>query len=123
MTTTTVNRAVRSRDAKRILEQAFGRGKVRVRSGKGTSYGWLYIDIAYQPRDWDQAAELRRQVIAALKAGGVAIFSYDSADYGSGHEIRVTFQRCLYRTTWRNEDGILFGMLEGADKWERISPT
>lgn len=66
-----MNIAERNRKAKATLERAFGRGKVRVRGGRGTAYRWLYIDIAHQPRDSDQAGELVGLCRQLLKAAHI----------------------------------------------------
>ncbi len=85
--------AQRNRQIKMTLEQAFGRNKVAVRGGRGTSYGWVYVNIDHTPRNWEVARELTRQAMALLSAAKIEIGSFDSADYGCGKEIRINFNR------------------------------
>ena len=76
---------------KRLLEKAFGKGKVKTRGGRGTAYGWVHIDIAYAPRNRREDMELRPLVERLILTAGIQIGSFDSADYGSGREMIVNF--------------------------------
>jgi hypothetical protein len=85
--------AERNRAIKRTLEQAFGKGKVKVRGHKGTAYGWVTVKIDHTPSDWDAARILRGKCIDRLREAGCCPGSYDSADYGSGIEMHLEFSR------------------------------
>lgn len=87
--------AARNRQIKKVVEQAFGRGKVSVRGSRGSAYGWVTVDIAHAPRNWEQSRELSRQVMALLKAAKIEIGTYGSpgGDYGCGREIHINFER------------------------------
>ena len=58
--------AERNRALKKVLEQAFGRGKVRVQGSRGTAYGWVSVRIAHAPRNMRESQELRSQVMALI---------------------------------------------------------
>ena len=79
--------ANRNRDIKRVLEAKFGRGKVRVTGDRGTAYGWVRVTIT-APAPGDRA-----EVIRLITDAGIRLGYYDSADYGSGHEIVVNWER------------------------------
>lgn len=87
--------ATRNRNLKKVLEQAFGRGKVTVRGSRGTAYGWVSVRIAYAPRNNREATELRSQVNALISAAKITIdtYGYDDpgSDYGHGRKINISF--------------------------------
>jgi hypothetical protein len=85
--------AARNRQIKKVLEQAFGRGKVSVRGDRGTAWGWVDVKINHTPRNWEVARELSAQVLALLDAAKIEIGRYDSSDYGAGREIIIDFNR------------------------------
>jgi hypothetical protein len=100
--------ATRNRNLKKVLEQAFGRGKVTVRGSRGTAYGWVRVQIAYAPRNNREATELRTQVNALIKAAKIEIgtYGYDDpgSDYGHGSMINISFDRCREQADpWGNE--------------------
>ena len=86
--------AARNRQIKKTLEQAFGRGKVRVRGSRGTAYGWVSVHITYSPRNIREQQELRTQVMALLNTAKIEIgtYGYDDpgSDYGYGKTITST---------------------------------
>ena|SRR5260221_8413264 len=90
--------AERNRAIKKVLEQAFGRGKVTVRGSRGTAYGWVRVHIAYSPRNRRESQELRSQVSQLIKAARIVIdtYGYDDpgSDYGFGSKINVDFDPC-----------------------------
>lgn len=94
--------AEKNRAIKKLLEQAFGRGKVRVRGGRGTSHGWVYINIAHAPKNQAVWRELLVKVDQLLAAGKIEIgtYGYDDpgSDYGFGKQRIVTFEPCLEKT-------------------------
>ncbi len=88
--------ANRNRQIKKVLEQAFGRGKVTVRGSRGTAYGWVTVNIDYAPRSRDEERELTAKVWQLFAAAKIEIgtFGYDDpgADYGSGRTIHINFE-------------------------------
>lgn len=90
-----MNIAERNREIKRVLEQAFGRGKVAVRGSRGTAYGWVRVHILYAPRNSREAQELRAQVSKLIAAAKIEIgtYGYDDpgSDYGHGSKINIFF--------------------------------
>lgn len=90
--------AVRNRQIKKVLEQAFGRGQVRVTGSRGTACGWVRVNIAYSPRNQRESSELRTQVYALIKAAKIEIgtYGYDDpgSDYGHGSTINISFGPC-----------------------------
>lgn len=94
--------AKRNRALKKLLEQAFGRGKVRVRGSRGTAYDWVTCDIAYAPETWDKAKELEGRVMQLIRAAKIHIGTFGTpgdmgGDYGWGFKIHVNFEDCLDR--------------------------
>ena len=87
--------AERNRALKKVLEQAFGRGKVRVRGSRGTAHGWVSVRIAFAPRNLRESQELRSQVMALIAAAKIEIgtYGYDDpgSDYGYGKTINIGF--------------------------------
>src|SRR5690348_6920602 len=97
----TLDIAARNRQIKKTLEQAFGRGKVRVQGERGAAWGWVNVQIAYSPLDWQQARELHTQCIALIKAAGIELFHYyGDMDNEARPEISINFDRCRYRETF-----------------------
>ncbi len=90
--------AERNRALKKVLEQAFGRGKVRVRGSRGTAHGWVSVRIAFAPRNLRESQELRSQVMALIAAAKIEIgtYGYDDpgSDYGFGKTINISFEDC-----------------------------
>jgi hypothetical protein len=88
--------AARNRAIKNVLEKAFGPGKIWVRGGKGTSYGWvyLYVDVEVSSVKW---RELRTEIMNLLKAAKIDIdtYGYDDpgSDYGYGSKIHINFTK------------------------------
>ena len=123
MTTAERNRAI-----KRVLETAFGKGRVRVRGARGTAYGWLTVSIDWTPRDADQSREMHGHVWDLLTAAGLEkhIGSYGYADpgsdYGCGRNIRLNFNPARFYQTRRREDGSLAVMREYQGQWETLAP-
>ena len=90
--------AERNRNLKKLLEAAFGRGKVTVKGSRGTATGWVTVKIAYAPRDEDERRELNSKVWQIIKAGQIEIgtYGYDDpgSDYGYGSTIHIDFEQC-----------------------------
>lgn len=90
--------ATRNRKIKAVLEQAFGRGKVTVRGSRGTSYGWVTVNIAYAPKDAAERDELKARVWDLFKASQITIgtYGYDDpgSDYGFGSKMHLNFEQC-----------------------------
>src|SRR5260221_10773496 len=90
--------AERNRAIKKVLEQAFGRGKVTVRGSRGTAYGWVTVHIAYAPRDENEHRELKSKVWDLLNAKQIEIgtYGYDDpgSDYGHGSKMHIDFDQC-----------------------------
>lgn len=87
--------AIRNRAIKKALEQAFGRGNIKVRGSRGTAYGWVHADIAYAPRDYLEGRELYCMVqqLACKAAESVGSKIYEWSNDGSGGlEINISFQ-------------------------------
>jgi hypothetical protein len=100
--------ATRNRNLKKVLEQAFGRGKVTVRGSRGTAYGWVRVHIAYAPRNNRETTELRAQVNALIKAAKIEIGTYGyndpGSDYGHGSMININFDDCREQAdAWGDE--------------------
>jgi hypothetical protein len=91
--------AERNRTIKKVLEQAFGRGKVTVRGSRGTGYGWVSVKIAYAPKDRDELRELTTKVWDLFGAAKIEIGTYGTpgdmgCDYGWGSKIHLDFDQC-----------------------------
>lgn len=89
--------AARNRQIKKIIEQAFGKGKVTVKGSRGTAYGWVRVKIAYSPRNWQESQDLHYQVMKLIDAAKIQIdtYGYDDpgSDYGFGKTINIEFDR------------------------------
>lgn len=87
--------AKRNRLIKKVLEQRFGRGKVRVRGSTGTAYGWINVKI-YTPNDGRRWSERNAEVMQLLNANKIEIgtYGYDDpgSDYGYGSKISINFE-------------------------------
>ncbi len=82
--------AVRNRAIKDLLESRYGKGNVKVTGNRGTAYGWVDVEIkAPWPEGYHSNASAT--VTKMLLDAGIHIGRYDSADYGSGYEIHVSF--------------------------------
>jgi hypothetical protein len=86
--------AERNRLIKKVLENRFSRGKVRVKGGRGTAYGWVSVDIE-TPKDGRYYSERYIEVMDLLRKADVAIgtYGYDDpgSDYGYGQKINISF--------------------------------
>ena len=90
--------AERNRAIKKTLEQAFGRGKVRVRGSRGTGYGYVSVYIDHKPRDWETARELVTWCKRLLRAAKVDLgFAYtdDTCQYTTD-QCSITFERAAW---------------------------
>lgn len=108
MTTAERNRAIKT-----VLGKLYGRDKVRVRGGRGTSYGWAHIYIDLQPRDPEQSRQWHKAAFEAMTAAGITFGTY-YIDDGYGTEAKsysLHFERSRYRQTTAN-----FG-LTWDDQW------
>lgn len=90
--------AERNRKIKQVLTTAFGAGKVTVRGHRGTSYGWVTINIAYAPKDREELDTLKAKVWELLAAANIKIgtYGYDDpgSDYGYGSKCHLNFEQC-----------------------------
>jgi len=124
-----VETIARNRAIKKTLETAFGRGKVRVRGGRGTSYGWVDIDIDWTPRDVEQRREMETQVLALLSIAGlmkeIGTYGYDDpgSDYGYGSRMHLGFNTARYYLTQRMSDGTMIAKADYHSEWEMIPDT
>ena len=87
--------AVRNKAIKAALTKEFGKGKVTVTGSRGTAYGWIRVHIAVAPRHNEHRRELVAKVWRVLDTAGLSkqIGTFDSADYGSGRNIHIDFER------------------------------
>lgn len=119
--------AERNRAIKRVLETAFGRGRVRVRGSRGTAHGWVHVEIDWTPRDTEQSREMTALVWDLLTAAGldaeIGSYGYDDpgSDYGHGREIQIGFNTPRYHRTMRRFDGSLAVMREYQGQWESLA--
>ena len=85
--------AQRNAAIKKLLEAQYGKGKVSVTGDRGTAYGWVRVRInAPHPAD-KRPSEAHDEVVQLILNAGIKLYRYDSADYGSGYEISVTFSQ------------------------------
>lgn len=118
--------AERNRSIKQTLEQAFGRGKVRVRGDRGTAYGWVNIRIDWTPLDVDQARDMKGLVWQLLEAAGlskqIGTYGYNDpgSDYGFGSKASIDFNTTKYFRTMRHPDGSLSVQREHRGEWETL---
>lgn len=114
--------AERNRALKKALEQAFGRGKVRVRGSRGTAYGWVTVKIAYSPRNQRESQELRSKVNQLIAAAKIEIgtYGYDDpgSDYGFGKTININFEDCREKADSYGNEG--WRQRLSAEDWDRL---
>jgi hypothetical protein len=88
------NIAVRNRQIKKVLEQRFGRGKIRVRGSRGTGYDWVSVLIE-APDDGRLYSDRYGEVMTLLRSASIEIgtYGYDDpgSDYGFGSKINISF--------------------------------
>ena len=114
--------AERNRALKKVLEQAFGRGKVRVRGSRGTAHGWVSVRIAFAPRNLRESQELRSQVMALIAAAKIEIgtYGYDDpgSDYGFGKTINVSFEDCREKNDSHGDEAWRHHL--SAEDWDKL---
>ena len=114
--------AERNRALKKVLEQAFGRGKVSVRGSRGTAYGWVSVNIDFAPRNWRESEELRGKVMQLIAAAGIEIgtYGYDDpgSDYGFGKTINVSFR--AVREQADHHGGEFWRQRLSAEDWDKL---
>lgn len=98
--------AERNRQIKKLLEAAFGKGKVRVKGHRGTASSWATVSIDYSPRTWEENQELTAKVWQIIRAGKIDVPTYGTpgdmgCDYGWGNCMHVNFNECLDRVAAR----------------------
>lgn len=71
--------AQKNRQIKKLLEQAFGHGKVRVTAGTGTARTWSYVNVTYVPRSTAEERTLWGKVEQLIAAAGIEV-PYHSVD-------------------------------------------
>jgi hypothetical protein len=100
--------AERNRNLKKVFEQAFGKGNVKVHGSRGTAYGWVTVNICYAPRNIREASELRTQAFALINAAKIHIgtYGYDDpgSDYGFGSKIHINFAQCREQADYYGPD-------------------
>jgi hypothetical protein len=109
MDITTRNRAI-----KKTLEQAFGRGKIRVRGSRGTAYGWVHVHIDYTPLDSDKAQEMRGLCTQLLRAAKIDLgrsYTDDTCQFESD-QCNISFNPTRYYRTHRHSDGTLSALVD-----------
>jgi len=95
--TQTMTTAERNRAIKALLSKAFAGYGVSVKGSRGTSHGWVSINIGYAPRNSGEQRELKAQIMQLLTAAKIEIgtYGYDDpgSDYGYGKKISINFDR------------------------------
>ena len=91
--------AERNRAIKKVLEKAFGRGKITVRGSRGTAYGWVSVHIACAPKDRQHLDQLTAKVWELFGAAKIEIGTFGTpgdmgCDYGWGSKIHLDFDQC-----------------------------
>ena len=93
--------AERNRLIKKILSHAFGQGKVTVRGGRGTSRGWIHLNIDYTPHDLERRREVTALIWKLFEKANIKIGTYGyndpGSDYGYGSKIHINFNECTYQ--------------------------
>lgn len=87
--------AQRNRAIKKTLEQAFGRGNIRVRGSRGTGYGYVSVYINYEPNNWERARELTQLCKRLLRAAKVDLgsaYTDDTCQYTTD-KCHISFER------------------------------
>jgi len=101
--------AERNRAIKALLTRQFGKGTVKVRSSRGTAYGWLNVDINYRPKNRAHREEIEATIWKLLNAAGLGkqidTYGYDDpgSDYGFGRKIHFNFGSVLEKEFWEME--------------------
>ncbi len=115
--------AIRNRAIKATLEQAFGRGKVRVRGSRGTGYGWVSVDIDWTPLDNDAAKEMRSKCKMLLRAAKVDLgrtYTDDTCQYESD-QCNISFNPCRYYRTMKMSDGSMVALRDyHTQEWKAV---
>jgi hypothetical protein len=114
--------AVRNRAIKKTLEQAFGRGQVKVRGSRGTGYGFVYVKIEFTPLDMEQRSELEskcKQLLRAAKVDLGRAYTDDTCQYETD-KCHISFNTCRYYRTMRMSSGDLAAIRELGGEWETI---
>jgi hypothetical protein len=83
--------AQRNATIKRLLGGRYGKSKVRVTGNRGTAYGWVDVRIAAPCAEGKRPSEAHSDVVRMILDAGIKLYSYDSADYGSGYKISISF--------------------------------
>ena len=115
--------AERNRHIKKVMEQAFGKGKVRVKGSRGTAYGWVSVHINYAPRNNREAQELRQQAMLLLNSKAetkVGTYGYDDpgSDYGYGQCIHINFDHCREQADYHGPEAWKHHL--DAAKWDEL---
>lgn len=114
--------ADRNRAIKKTLEQAFGRGKVRVRGSRGTGYGWVSVHIDWTPLDSDQSQDMRgkcKQLLRAAKIDLGRTYTDDTCQYESD-KCHIDFNQARFYRTQRMESGRLAVLRDYHSEWETV---
>src|SRR5690348_15463054 len=100
-----MDNAERNRQIKKLLEAEFGKGAVRIKGGRGSSYGWVHVYIDKTPLDNDEAESLRAKATQIIKQSGAPLGTYYSDDYSDQRaygRLTIRFKSIRYRQTLRH---------------------
>ena len=115
--------AVRNRQIKQVLSQAFGRDKISVRGSRGTGHGYVRVHIAYKPLDEDTRRDLEQKCKELLRAANVDLgktFTDDTCQYTTDM-CMIQFERPDYYRTMKHDDGSMSVMRDRyAGEWEHV---
>jgi hypothetical protein len=75
---------VKNAAIKQALEAHYGKGKVRVMNGRGTAHSWIHVKLLFARPKGQSYGEAQGEILRVLQAKGLKMYSYDTADYGSG---------------------------------------
>lgn len=114
--------AVRNRAIKATLEQAFGRGKVKVRGSRGTAYGWVSVYVDWSPLDNDARETMHGKCKELLRAAKIDLgraYTDDTCQYEMD-KCHISFNPCRYYRTMRMSDGTLAALNFHSGEWEVV---
>ena len=119
--------AARNRQIKKTLEQAFGRGKVRVRGSRGTGYGYVSVHVDWTPLDVDARRAMEAQCFALLRAAKIDLgsrYTDDTCQY-TCTECSISFNTARYFRAQKHSDGSMSVLTDQYNgKWQHVgAPT
>ena len=116
--------AARNRAIKKTLEAIFGRGKVSVRGSRGTSYGWVTVEINWTPLDNEHSQEMAGKCKQLLRAAKIDLgFTYtDDTCQSTSDRCHINFNPARYYRTHRQSDGRLAVLCRFGDtEWQTVA--